>query len=125
MGTRENLPDDDTTPDHLEMVGKTTVASEFELGEEEDIEIAGTAPDDETVRDRQPKGDHNRRLALGLDVDEFAAIARVTPDELREYESTWPDHEFSMAVARKVGIALERLEADPPLTQKVINGPSA
>lgn len=75
------------------------------------------------VSDRQPKGDHNRRLALGMDIDAFASAAGITSEELREYEQTWPDHEFDLAVAAKVGAALERLEADPPATQKVSNGP--
>jgi len=77
------------------------------------------APDE-----RQPKGDHNRRLALGMDVDAFALEAGVTSDELREYERTSPDHEFKLEVAERVGAALARLEANPPSTQKVSNGPT-
>jgi hypothetical protein len=73
--------------------------------------------------ERLPKGDHNRRLALGMDPDVFAAEAGVTVEELRDYENTWPDHEFDLAVAEKIGAALERLEANPPATQKVVNGP--
>lgn len=63
---------------------------------------------------RQPKGDHNRRLAMGLDPDQFAAEAGVTTEELREYERTSPDHRFDPAVAARVGAALERLEAKLP-----------
>lgn len=59
---------------------------------------------------RQPKGDHNRRLGLGLDPDQFAAEAGVTPEALRQYELTSPDHDFDVDVARRVGLALERLE---------------
>ena len=69
---------------------------------------------------RQPKGDHNRRLALGLDPDEFAREAGVTTEELRDYERTSPDHDFDHEVARRVGFTLERLEANPPPTQKVV-----
>lgn len=69
---------------------------------------------------REPKGDHNRRLALGLDPDQFAAEAGVTTEDLRDYERTGPDHEFNLDVARRVGEALDRLEANPPPTQKVI-----
>lgn len=87
--------------------------------------LADAPPEDAELRDRQPKGDHNRRLALGLDVDAFAAEAGVTADELRAYEQTWPDHEFDIEVARRVGGALRRLEADPPPSQKVSNGPVA
>jgi len=60
---------------------------------------------------RQPKGDHNRRLSLGLDPAEFAAAAGITVEELRDYENTWPDHQFSPMIAERVGEALERLEA--------------
>jgi hypothetical protein len=35
-----------------------------------------TIPADPT--EREPKGDHNRRLSLGLDLDAFAAEAGVT-----------------------------------------------
>lgn len=70
---------------------------------------------------RFPKGDHNRRLALGMDPDVFAAEAGVTTDALREYEATSPDHDFDRVVAERVGAALERLEANPPASQKVIN----
>lgn len=83
------------------------------------------SPDEGPVEDRQPKGDHNRRLALGLDVDTFAAEAGISTDELREYEQTWPDHDFDAEVARRVGVALQRLEANPPPSQKVTNGPAA
>lgn len=78
---------------------------------------------DPAVRDRQPKGDHNRRLALGMDVDEFALAAGITADELRKYEGTWPDHEFDLEVAARIGAALDRLEENPPPSQTVSNGP--
>ena len=71
-----------------------------------------TFPADPTQR--QPKGDHNRRLSLGLDPEQFASAAGITVGELREYESTWPDHEFSPMIAQRVGEALERLEASLP-----------
>jgi len=70
---------------------------------------------------REPKGDHNRRLSLGLDLDTFAAEAGVAPEALREYEMTSPDHPFDLEIARRVGEALERLEADPPASQIVRN----
>jgi hypothetical protein len=63
---------------------------------------------------RQPKGDHNRRLSLGLDPEQFAAAAGITVEELRDYENTWPDHEFSPMIAQRIGEALERLEAMLP-----------
>jgi hypothetical protein len=46
--------------------------------------------------------------------DQFAAAAGITVEELREYENTWPDHEFSPMIAERVGEALERLEARLP-----------
>jgi hypothetical protein len=67
--------------------------------------------------DRQPKGDHNRRLSLGLDPDRFAAEAGISAQQLRDYENTWPDHPFDPEVARRVGEALERLEAVLPNSQ--------
>jgi len=68
---------------------------------------------------RQPKGDHNRRLALGLEPEALAAEAGVTVEELREYERTRPDGTFDETVAGRVGAALERIEANPPSTQSV------
>ncbi|WP_316354753.1 hypothetical protein [Devosia sp.] len=70
---------------------------------------------------RQPKGDHNRRLALGLEPDVFAREAGVTLEQLRQYELTSPDQDFDLEVARRVGFTLERLEANPPASQKVVN----
>ncbi|WP_127142854.1 hypothetical protein [Pelagibacterium montanilacus] len=71
--------------------------------------------------DRQPKGDHNRRLSLGMEVDDFAAEAGLTPEEVYNYEMTSVDYEFDLEVARKYGEALDRLEAHPPATQRVRN----
>lgn len=71
---------------------------------------------------RSPKGDHNRRLSLGIDVDDFAAEAGITPAELRAYEFTDVDGSFDAAIAERVGRALERLEAARPAI--VDNGPS-
>jgi hypothetical protein len=70
---------------------------------------------------RQPMGDHNRRLALGVDIEQFAAEAGVSPDALRAYELTPAGSDFDLAVAGRVGAALDRLEANPPVTQKVAN----
>lgn len=60
---------------------------------------------------RSPKGDHNRRLALGIDPDAFAADAGISVEQLRGYERTGPDQSFDEAIAARVGEALERLEA--------------
>lgn len=70
---------------------------------------------------RQPKGDHNRRLSLGLSVDQFAKIAGLTSEQVHEYEMTSPDHRFDPEVAQRYGEALERIEADPPSFQRVRN----
>ena len=70
---------------------------------------------------REPKGDHNRRLALGLDRDQFGAAAGVSADELKHYEESLPGDAFDLSVAQRVGAALDRLEAIPPATQKVQN----
>ncbi|WP_108396211.1 hypothetical protein [Devosia submarina] len=68
----------------------------------------------EIPTERQPKGDHNRRLALGIDPDAFAAEAGVTTEQLRDYERTSIDHRFDPEVARRVGETLDRLEAVLP-----------
>jgi hypothetical protein len=69
---------------------------------------------------RQPKGDHNRRLALGLEPEALAAEAGISVEDLRKYERTGPDEDFYLDVAQRVGAALERIEANPPPTQSVI-----
>ena len=74
--------------------------------------------------ERQPKGDHNRRLSLGLDPDQFAAEAGITTEELREYERTSPDHRFDPAVAERVGQTLDRLEALLPNSTTGRNEPA-
>ena len=114
------------TPDNarLDAAAMANAASRLDHEAGAGGEETYTAGDETKLRDRQPKGDHNRRLALGLEVDEFAAQAGVTADELREYEQTWPDHDFDLDVARRIGAALERLEANPPPSQKVDNGPA-
>lgn len=70
---------------------------------------------------REPKGDHNRRLSLGLESEDFAREAGITAEQLRAYELTSPDQDFDLAVAERVGEALDRLEANPPPTQRVRN----
>lgn len=60
-------------------------------------------------------------MALGMDIEDFALEAGVTPEALRGYETTSPDHDFDVYIADLVGAALERLEANPPASQKVIN----
>lgn len=70
---------------------------------------------------RQPKGDHSRRLALGMDIEVFAAGAGLTREQVDEYEMTSPDHTFNADVTRRYGAALERFEAKPPPTQIVQN----
>lgn len=71
--------------------------------------------------ERSPKGDHNRRLSLGLDADEFAATAGVSVEELKHYEFTERDQIDDPAIADKIGRALERLEAN--ISPMVDNGP--
>ena len=78
-----------------------------------------TVPNDPALR--SPKGDHNRRIALGLDIDDFAREAGVTPEALQAYETTEPDDDFDDNIAALVGAALERLEANPPSSVKVLN----
>lgn len=78
-----------------------------------------TVPNNPAIR--SPKGDHNRRIALGVDIDDFARDAGITPEALHEYETTGPDGDFDINIAGLVGAALERLEANPPSSLKVVN----
>jgi hypothetical protein len=68
---------------------------------------------------REPIGDHNRRIDLGLDIDQMAAEAGVTAEQLRDYETGRSGHPFDLEVAARVGMALERLEANPPPSQQI------
>ncbi len=70
---------------------------------------------------RFPKGDHNRRLALEIDPDVFAAQAGITTEELRAYELSPPEGPFDPVVAEKVGAALEMMEGLK--VPRVDNGP--
>jgi len=70
---------------------------------------------------REPMGDHNRRLSLGVDIEDFAAEAGVSSQALRDYELTPSGSAFDLEIAERVGTALARLEATPPDTQKVQN----
>ncbi len=71
--------------------------------------------------DRLPRGDKNRRLSLGVTREEMATTVGVTVEQLHDYEHTQPDRRFSIAIARRVGAALEALEASR--TPRVDNGP--
>lgn len=66
---------------------------------------------------RQPKGDHNRRLSLGIDAGRFAAEAGITREALRDYENTGPDHRFDARIALRIGETLDRLETVLPNSQ--------
>jgi len=70
--------------------------------------------------ERSPKGDHNRRLSLGVDPDVFADAAGISTEELRRYELTGPDQHFDPAIAQRVGGALDKFEAT--VEPKVANG---
>lgn len=88
------------------------------------VEVPGTVhelPEDVPPTRRQPKGDHNRRLALFLEPEAFAAEAGITVEELRDYERTGPDGQFDLEVARRIGEALDRLEAVTPSDRKIIS----
>ena len=66
---------------------------------------------------RQPKGDHNRRLSLGLDAAHFAVEAGITLETLKDYENTGPGHRFDARGADRIGATLDRLEAILPNSQ--------
>lgn len=65
----------------------------------------------------QPKGDHNRRVSLGLDPEQFAAEAGISTEQLRDYERTAPDDDYDPSVAERVAQALDRLEETLPNLQ--------
>lgn len=95
----------------------------YEAGRTADGAVDPTAVPTDSQWDpaqRQPKGDHNRRLALFLDSAVFAAEAGITEEDLRDYERTGPDSEFNLEVARRVGEALDRLEAVTPPEHRII-----
>jgi transcriptional regulator with XRE-family HTH domain len=72
-------------------------------------------------RERLPRGDKSRRISLGVTREEMASAAGITVEQLYDYEHTQPDRHFSVAIARRVGAALETLEATR--TPRVDNGP--
>ncbi len=59
---------------------------------------------------REPRGDRNRRVSLGIDPEQFAAEAGISVDDLRAYENAADDHMFSPTIAQRVGETLDRLE---------------
>ena len=59
---------------------------------------------------REPRGDRNRRVSLGIDPEQFAAEAGISVDDLRAYENAADDHMFSPTIAQRVGETLGRLE---------------
>lgn len=69
--------------------------------------------------DHQPKLDHNRRLALGIDPKAFAAEAGISVEQLTAYEETWPTYAFDLEVANLIGRALHRLESAGAAQAKV------
>jgi hypothetical protein len=91
----------------------------YETSDGEDQPATGT--DRVDPADRQPKGDHNRRLALFIEPADFAMEAGITEEQLRDYERTPPDGKFDLEVARRVGLALQRLEQATPPAQKIIS----
>lgn len=72
-------------------------------------------------RERLPRGDKSRRISLGVTREEMASAAGITVEQLYDYEHTQPDRHFRVAIARRVGAALETLEATR--TPRVDNGP--
>lgn len=79
--------------------------------------MSGSSEMNQDGRTRQPKGDHNRRLSLGIDAARFADEAGISLEALKDYETTGPDHRFDAHVAQRVGETLDRLETILPNSQ--------
>ena len=67
-----------------------------------------------TLTDRTPSGDRDRRERLGISVDDLAAQAGISTQELTSYEHAKSADDVNMSIAYKIGDALDALEAAEP-----------
>lgn len=62
------------------------------------------------ISDRSPAADRDRRERLGISVDDLAARAGVTAQELTTYEQAKSEEDGNPALAMKVSDALDAFE---------------
>ena len=63
--------------------------------------------------DRSPAMDRDRRERLGISVDDLAALAGITAEELVAHEQSKREADDNPAVAMKVADALDEAERTP------------
>ena len=66
------------------------------------------------ITDRAPASDRDRRERLGVSVDDLAAKAGISPEELVAYEQASSEEDAVLSIAFKVGDALDELERGEP-----------
>jgi transcriptional regulator with XRE-family HTH domain len=66
------------------------------------------------LTERSPAEDRGRRERLGISVDDLAAQAGITPQELSTYEQAKSADDVNMSIAYKIGDVLDALEAEEP-----------
>jgi ribosome-binding protein aMBF1 (putative translation factor) len=77
-------------------------------------EEANMADSSIRLTDRTPAGDRDRRERLGISVDDLAAQAGITPQELTTYEQAKSAEDAIPSISGKVSDALDALEAAEP-----------
>ena len=65
-----------------------------------------------TISDRSPSSDRDRREQLGISVDDLAARAGISPQELTTYEQAKSEADGNPTVAMKVSDALDAFQRD-------------
>jgi predicted transcriptional regulator len=66
------------------------------------------------IIDRSPAMDRERREQLGVSVDDLAARAGVSPQELAAYEQARAEGDVNPSLAMKIADALDAVERDAP-----------
>ena len=62
------------------------------------------------ITDQSPATDRDRRERLGASVDDLAALAGITPQELTTYELAKSEADANPALAMKIRDALDAME---------------
>ena len=64
------------------------------------------------LTDHSPVADRDRRERLGITLDDLAARAGISPQELTSYEQAKSERDASPTVAMKVADALDAFESE-------------